>query len=478
MLSLGLACGLGTFYEMRHGTEAAQRDVYRTFWFALILVTLGTNIFCAMMRRWPFKAHHAGFVLAHIGILTLLTGSLVSLHYGLDSNMALYEGETSDRISLLDRSLHVQLGERVSVVPIAFEKSPPQPGSERRFALPGSDLTLVAEDFLPHAELEESFSEGSAPNPALHFLLRAPFAEQEGWLLAQEPARAHIDFGPASLGFHTAATPQEASGLLRHVEGRNHVSFVRTPDGVLRYALASRGGPGPEGVVELGRPIETPWMGMTLTVDRLLERALASRQVRGAPPPDKDERRQPAVKLRLESPRGRSASEWLLWSEAREWLAGGVPTRVAYRQSESRVPFQVTLLRFRSEKYPGSNLAATYESFVRVDDPERGSSEHHVSMNHPLHYRGYIFFQASFVEGEPMLSIFSVARAPGLPLVYTGVALIGAGVAWMFYLKPYLARRQAALALEARRLQENQDHEADPPHSAAAAAAEPASGRA
>ena len=59
---------------------------------------------------------------------------------------------------------------------------------------------------------------------------------------------------------------------------------------------------------------------------------------------------------------------------------------------------------------------------------------------------GCIFFQASFVEGEPMMSIFSVARAPGLPLVYAGVALIGMGVAWMFYLKPYLARRQAARA--------------------------------
>ena len=48
-------------------------------------------------------------------------------------------------------------------------------------------------------------------------------------------------------------------------------------------------------------------------------------------------------------------------------------------------------------------------------------------MNHPMHYRGYIFFQASFVEGTPMMSIFSVARAPGLPLVYLGAALICTG---------------------------------------------------
>src|SRR6185295_7427705 len=115
------------------------------------------------------------------------------------------------------------------------------------------------------------------------------------------------------------------------------------------------------------------------------------------------------------------------------------------------------LLKFNSDKYPGSSMAATYESWVKVDDPERGVSEHHISMNHPLHYRGYIFFQASFVEGEPMMSIFSVARAPGLPLVYVGVILISAGVAWMFYIKPYLARRQAARALAAHRQREKRD---------------------
>jgi hypothetical protein len=139
-------------------------------------------------------------------------------------------------------------------------------------------------------------------------------------------------------------------------------------------------------------------------------------------------------------------------------FGGGVAT-LAYRAPEVAVPFKVTLLKFQSEKYPGSNRPATFESFVRVDDPERGSSEHHISMNNPMHYRGYIFFQASFVEGTPMMSIFSVARAPGLPLVYLGVTLIGAGVAWMFYLKPYLARRQAARALLAHRERESRNEE-------------------
>jgi hypothetical protein len=110
----------------------------------------------------------------------------------------------------------------------------------------------------------------------------------------------------------------------------------------------------------------------------------------------------------------------------------------------------VTLLQFKSEKYPGSAMPATYESRVRVDDPEAGASEHRISMNNPLHYRGYIFFQSSFAEGARMTSVFSVVRSPGLPIVYLGTGLLSLGVVWMFYLKPLLARQQGRRALRAR----------------------------
>src|SRR5262249_35019012 len=182
--------------------------------------------------------------------------------------------------------------------------------------------------------------------------------------------------------------------------------------------------------------------------------------------------------VRLESPTARTEPDWLMWTESRGVTFRGERGSVAYRSPEVVLPFKVTLLRFNSDRYPGSSMAATYESWVRVDDPELGSSEHHISMNHPLHFRGYIFFQASFVEGPPVMSIFSVARAPGLPLVYLGVALIGAGVVWMFYVKPYLARRQAARALAEHRERErrNEAPSAANPLPSPSGSAEPAPG--
>ncbi|PYQ22367.1 MAG: hypothetical protein DMF81_12380, partial [Acidobacteria bacterium] len=470
-------CTTGTFYEMNHGTAAAQRDVYRTWWFALILATLGTNIFCAMMKRYPWKKHHTGFVMAHIGILTLLAGSLVSLHFGLDGNLALFEGETGDRVALLDKALQVALpGGSYASFPVVFEKDPPRPGHECRFSVPGTGVVLVAEEFLPHVALRESYEEAAAGGPALHFVLEAPFARQDSWLAAADPARSRIDFGPAAFAFLLAREGQDVAARARGAPGKNSLSFVLAPGGRLLYGLTTARGQVSQGEVVTGRPVETPWMGMKVTVDRFLERAAPHRTVSPAPPPEKDERRLSAVKVRLQGPRGRSNPEWVVWTEARKvaWESG--TATVAYRAPEVALPFQVRLLRFNSDKYPGSSMAATYESWVRVDDPERGVSEHHISMNHPLHYRGYIFFQASFVEGEPMMSIFSVARSPGLPLVYVGVGLISMGVLWMFYLKPMLARRDAARALLAHKERESR-HEAPSADAARGrpGAAEPAS---
>jgi hypothetical protein len=480
MVTLATTCATATFYESKHGTAAAQRDVYKTWWFALILATLGTNIFCAMMSRYPWKKHHAGFVMAHIGILTLLAGSLVSLHYGLDSNMSLFEGETTDRLSLQDKALHVALPRQAAhgTFFVDLEKTPPHPGREQRFLIPGSDTILVAEDFEPHVAVTETFEEASEVNPALHFVLNNPFAKEDGWLLARDAARREINFGPASVSFETAKTEAQAKAALTRPSGQNRIVFVEGPGSALRYGFISKSGGGPSGPVELQKPVSTPWMGMTVIVDKVLERARGQRKVTPERPPESDERRMPAVKVHLESPAGRSSSDWLLWTESRTLTFGGEEATLAYRSPEMVVPFRVTLLKFNSDKYPGSNMPATYESWVRIEDPEQGTSEHHISMNHPLHYRGYIFFQASFVEGEPMMSIFSVARAPGLPLVYLGVGLIASGVAWMFYVKPYLARRQAARALAANRQRESRKNEVQPSVPPRPGSAEPASSRA
>ncbi len=465
MVTLASVCGYATFYEMRNGTPAAQRDIYQTPGFAFLLGLLGLCVFSVMVSRYPWTKHHIGFLTAHVGILLVLAGSVVSLYRGLDSNMALYEGETSDRVALLEKALQVSLpGLGLSgTFPVALEKKPPAPEHELRVPV-GGGVVLVADEYHPHVSVTEAFEPAPTGAAALHFVLQAPMATQEQWLVADDPQRSHLDFGMVSFGFHAAASEEQADAQVAQPEGASHLSFVATPAGRLLFAAADASGALKTGVVEATKPLSTGWPAMGVTVDRFLPRAHLVRTVNPETPPAKEERRQAAVRLHLEGPTGKSEPEWVLWGERVSVAYGEQSASLAYRSPEAALPFRVTLLKFNNEPYPGSRMASTFESTVRVEDPEKGTFESLISMNHPLHHRGYIFFQSSFVEGRPMMSIFSVARAPGLPLVYLGTTLIGVGVIWMFYVKPWLARRQAAAALAAHRAREirNEAKPADP----------------
>jgi len=450
MSALGVACIVATFYEAQHGTAAAQRVFYRSSWFTFLLALLAVNVLWSVVKRYPWDRHNTGFLLAHAGILLILGGSVYSLHGGLDGRLTLLEGETGNRVGLSRESLRVSLPDGTEAeVPVTFHDRAPSPGE--RLPLPGTGASLVVEEFRPHVRVSETLAEAeddAAPlSPALHFTLATPFLTQDGWLVAADPEHREASFGPVVFSFQQAA-PREAAPL---APPGNGLAFRLMPDGGLRYTLVAQKSPPSSGVVELGQPVQTPWMHMTVTVDRLLRRAAMRRVVIRAALPPREEDRRPAVRVRLEGA-GKSEPEWLAWGESRPVRTGAGRAQLAYVPAEVALPFRVTLVRFKSEKYPGSAMPATYESRVRVDDPETGASEHVISMNNPLHHRGYILFQSSYAEGARMTSILSVVRSPGLPIVYFGTGLLSLGVLWMFYVKPRLAKWQGRRALRARQV--------------------------
>ena len=192
MVTLGTVCAFATFYEMQHGTPAVQRDIYQTPGFAFLLGLLGINLFSVMVSRWPWTKHQAGFLIAHVGILAILVGSVISLYRGLDSNMALAEGETSDRVRLFDKALHVSVPDLGAhgVFPVVFEKRAPTPDRPKRYEVPGTDVVLVADGYEPHVTVSESFEAAETGRPALHFVLEAPMATQDAWLVPDDQQRS------------------------------------------------------------------------------------------------------------------------------------------------------------------------------------------------------------------------------------------------------------------------------------------------
>ncbi len=120
---------------------------------------------------------------------------------------------------------------------------------------------------------------------------------------------------------------------------------------------------------------------------------------------------------------------------------------ISYKHKEEDLGFTVKLERAEQKVDPGTLSPATYTSFVQLYDSKAGiNGEHHViTMNEPLEYKGYKFFQSRYQDlgiedssGRPVsISTFSVASDPGLGLKYAGSILLGLGITLMFYMKSY-----------------------------------------
>ena len=90
-------------------------------------------------------------------------------------------------------------------------------------------------------------------------------------------------------------------------------------------------------------------------------------------------------------------------------------------------------------------MAAGFESDVQLSDTQRGIiMMRKISMNNPLRYRGFSFYQSSFIPGPPETTVLSVRNDPGTPFVYAGFFIVIGGVVSMFVLRDPKASRPAA----------------------------------
>jgi len=90
----------------------------------------------------------------------------------------------------------------------------------------------------------------------------------------------------------------------------------------------------------------------------------------------------------------------------------------ALRKKQRTLPFKVELLDFKRQAYPGTNLAKSYESDVRITDGNL-TWDSKISMNNPLRYKGYTFFQSSFIETtQGQISVLAVVWNAGRSFPY------------------------------------------------------------
>lgn len=267
--------------------------------------------------------------------------------------------------------------------------------------------------------------------PALEASIRWPGGEERHAAFARHPDMASLRGGHDSAGGSHHQVVYERDG---RVDGAV-VTIGLTADGrVLARSLE----PGQAGE-RRARPVP-PGTALSASGVRLVAVLPSARRADAlaAAAPDAMGRTPPGLRLRFEGPTG-TGSGWIRFGEPRRLPLPGGHVDGVWRRATRPLGFQLELLDFRKLQYPGSAMAAGYESDVRITDAARGRTETvTVAMNQPLRHgavwglpgTGWAFYQSSYVQppGGREISIFSAANDPGYPVVLLGSALLVAGI--------------------------------------------------
>ena len=207
----------GTIYESSFDAKVARAYVYGAPWFNVWLLFLAANLTVSALSRWPWKKHHVAFLVTHLGIITLLTGSLIGRTWGIEGTITLFKGEPPTNRLLVDQH-QLRVRDTDSIVkgyPAEFIHRPPTPQKPWDLGLLAGGGRLSIVDYAPSIEGKlnpRPLKEGGAP--ALHFTIATAMMGQrlESWLLADDHQHGSFNMGLATIELKRGTAPVETKG--------------------------------------------------------------------------------------------------------------------------------------------------------------------------------------------------------------------------------------------------------------------------
>lgn len=428
IIAMAVISAIGTITEARYNeAEYAQKIVYHSWWMYGILTLLAITLIAVMIDRWPWKQHHAGFVLAHIGILILLLGAWMTKEFGIDGSMAFSIGEERRFVAVHDRDLFVYASfdgasmKEIFGAPVDFLVNPPTEKKPYIVHLGQDELKFTDYYHFAYRESEITPSKLENDGPAVRFQLENPNVNLTQWLRREnKKSSGEIDLGPARVVL-TDTQPEPT--------GRNEVILITkkgSPD--LDYIIYNKDRTvRKKGTVKQSETVETGWMGMKFRLLRYLPNS--REEIRFTKAPASTPVTTQAAKFTF-----KDQTYWIGSDSILKLYTDDKMYIVSYGRRQIELAFPLRLVDFKIGNYQGTQRAASYESEVEVPNHGRVT----ISMNEPLKWQGFTFYQSSFEKnerGEPTVSVLSVNHDPGRWVKYFGSFLIVLGSAVLFWFK-------------------------------------------
>lgn len=419
-----LAIGAATFIENDFGTSAAQKVIFKSHWFELLLALFGicliVNIFRFNLigqKKWAILTFHAAMVV-------ILIGAGVTRYFGREGMMGIREGNASNYYLSSETYLRFQVeqqGKKYTFDEPVLFASLGNNHFEQSYLIGNREIKVTLTDFIPNPE--ETIMDDANGVPILKVVMGGMGGREEYFIQYLDKVNIHGTL----FNFGNPADPQ-AFNIKYEDEGLSFVAGTPFLEMVMASQTRDTLAPGEYHPLKL-RSLYSNGQQNFVFGDF---RASARREMQsGKRKISSDSEVALALNISYDNDARALTVRGRQGAEGTPAVAAFDQGRVSVAYGAKRVvlPFSIGLRDFIMERYPGTNSASSYASEVTLIDPRKNlNRDQRVYMNHILDYDGYRFFQSSYDQDELGTYLSVNFDVPGTLISYFGYFLLTLGM--------------------------------------------------
>ncbi len=437
LLLFALSCAFATFVENDFGTASAYALVYGAWWFGLVQVWLVIIVANNIYKYKLFRKDKFPTMLFHFSFLFILLGSILTRYYGFEGSINIREGEKENLVTSLSSFVQIKAKKGDKRYSKDIEKMFSVANGSSIYSLlntnaftinievDGKDAVFKYKDIIINPE--QKIVDDKKSKGLISLMLSAKNLKAKELVIKDgEDLTNHT----ISIGYNRKKEKPKNANLLFDVVSEGDKFYFISNKPVSWYKMSN----GAKGEYKAGKKVEfLPKQLYTVDGINIVPKHLSTHG-------------------RLAWVSGEKSPIWskallgeLSYNGERKEIAlmglgrgyrgikkgvrvGGAEFSLQWGSKMYELPFDIELIDFQLQRYPGSMSPSSYASEVKVLDKKDGlNMPYRIFMNHVLDYKGFRFFQSSYDKDEKG-TILSVNRDPGKFPTYLGYAMLFLGL--------------------------------------------------
>lgn len=443
------AIGIATFIENDFGTSAAQKIIYKSWWFTLLLSLFSISIVVNIIRFRMIPQKKWALLTFHLAIIIILIGAGITRYFGYEGIMHIRENHTSKSFLSSETFLQFKINNGEHVYEFDEEVLFASIGNNNwhgTYQINNNLLEVRLKDFIPNpVQVIKDSPDGL---PMLKVVLSGGEGREEYYITRGETRAIR------NLTFNFSDT--QISGAINIID-RNDSLLINYNEILTQMVMATQ-------------QVDTlyPSQGFHALkfrslysngVDNFVFSEFNKKGEVSIESVNDKVSSESVIALKLELNVNGASDEIMVYGQQgihgqqTATTLNGMNIAVSYGSKHVELPFSIKLFDFIMEKYPGTNSAASYASEVQLIDVRKKLTENHrIYMNNVMDYEGYRFFQSSFDQDERGTYLSVNHDFWGTWISYAGYFLLTVGMIMSLFSKK---SRFFQLSKNIKKLREN-----------------------